>query len=253
MKVPTKISFETGVRQIKNEQKVEQRKDMGLDGFNELLRNKIEEMNGEGNFPNATPYLQMNRLLNMVLTLQTKMNDVLLSLFTESDQEDTPFNLPLDRVILKKTDVPAESLPSKIRHVFENAKGDGSKTDFDPTIDHASKRYGVSGDLIKAVIKAESDFNPNCTSSKGAMGLMQLMPETAKELGVKDAYNPVENIMAGTRYLKSLLERYEDHIPTALAAYNWGMGNVERHPGRLPRETQVYIARVNKYLHEAKS
>jgi soluble lytic murein transglycosylase-like protein len=82
------------------------------------------------------------------------------------------------------------------------------------------------------------------------MGLMQLMPDTAQELGVKNCYNPVENIMAGTRYLKSLLNRYDGNVELTLAAYNWGMGNVERHPDRLPKETLTYIARVSGYLRE---
>jgi len=118
-------------------------------------------------------------------------------------------------------------------------------------IDHASKKYGVDADLIKAVIKVESDFDVKSTSSKGAMGLMQLMPETAGDLGVKNPYDPVENIMGGTRYLKMLLDRYNGDMNVALAAYNWGMGNVERNPGRLPAETKTYIARVNKHYRPA--
>jgi len=118
-------------------------------------------------------------------------------------------------------------------------------------IDCASEKYGVDANLIKAVIKAESDFDTKATSDRGAMGLMQLMPETAQELGVKNPYNAVENVMGGTRYLKMLLDRYGGDTNVALAAYNWGMGNIERNPGRMPEETKTYIARVTKYQHQA--
>ena len=102
------------------------------------------------------------------------------------------------------------------------------------------------------MIKAESNFQVSSTSPKGARGLMQLMPETAREMGVTDSYNPVENIMGGTRYLKGLLDRYQGNVPRALAAYNWGMGNVEKYPDRLPRETREYIARVTEEYQSAK-
>ncbi len=118
-------------------------------------------------------------------------------------------------------------------------------------IDSSSEKHGIDANLIKAVIKAESNFDSNATSSKGAMGLMQLMPETAKELGVKYPYDPVENVMMGTQYLKMLLDRYEGDRNVALSAYNWGMGNVERNPDKLPEETKTYVARVNKYLDQA--
>jgi hypothetical protein len=118
-------------------------------------------------------------------------------------------------------------------------------------IDCAAEKYGVDADLIKAVIKAESNFDTKATSDKGAMGLMQLMPETAEDLGVKNPYNSVENVMGGTRYLKMLLDRYGGDTKVALAAYNWGMGNVERNPHKLPEETKTYIARVTKYQRQA--
>jgi soluble lytic murein transglycosylase-like protein len=104
----------------------------------------------------------------------------------------------------------------------------------------------VDSSLIRSVIQAESGFDPDATSPKGAMGLMQLMPDTARGLGVTDAYAPEQNIMAGTRYLKYLLDRYNGDVPLALAAYNWGMGNVERGTGRYPEETREYISRIMK-------
>jgi soluble lytic murein transglycosylase-like protein len=115
----------------------------------------------------------------------------------------------------------------------------------DLIVEHAT-RQGVEPDLVRAVIQAESAFNPNARSSKGAMGLMQLMPATAAEYGVIDPYDPTDNIRGGVAYLKSLLTRYDDRVELALAAYNAGPGAVERYGGTIPpyRETMDYVDRI---------
>jgi len=112
----------------------------------------------------------------------------------------------------------------------------------------ASGRHNVNADLIRAVIKAESDFRSNARSHKGAMGLMQLMPETARLHNVADAYDPGENVEGGVRHLKMLLERYQGDLQLSLAAYNAGSGAVEKHGGIPPfTETQEYVRRVLRF------
>jgi soluble lytic murein transglycosylase-like protein len=113
-------------------------------------------------------------------------------------------------------------------------------------IARASGQYGVDADLIRAVIKTESNFNPQAVSHAGARGLMQLMPATARGLGVSDSFDPEQNIMAGTRFLRDLLQRYDGNLDSALAAYNWGPGNVDHRPEQLPRETRDYLVRVKQ-------
>ena len=118
----------------------------------------------------------------------------------------------------------------------------------DAIIEKASRRYGVDSELIRAVIKAESNFNPRAVSSAGAQGLMQLMPATARGLGVSDSFDPEQNVMAGTRFLKDMLRRYDGNLDEALAAYNWGPGRVDKHgTSHLPRETRDYLAKVKGY------
>jgi len=117
-------------------------------------------------------------------------------------------------------------------------------------VERAASAYKVDPSLISAVIKAESGGNTRATSPKGAMGLMQLMPGTARDLGVTDPYDPGQNVMAGTKYLKMLLDRYNGNRDLALAAYNWGPGNLEKSHRSMPRETVEYVARIKKYLGE---
>ncbi len=120
---------------------------------------------------------------------------------------------------------------------------------FSPFIETVAKENNIDPKLVKAVIERESGYNPNAVSKAGAMGLMQLMPETAKELGVKNPLNPTENIRAGTKYLSSLLNRYQGDVALALSAYNAGAGNVERFKGVPPfQETQQYVKGIMSQL-----
>jgi len=119
-----------------------------------------------------------------------------------------------------------------------------SSARYEEIIRKAAAANDVDPDLIRGVIQVESGFNASARSPKGAMGLMQLMPGTARELGVSDPYDPEANVMGGTRYLKKLLNRYDGNVSLALAAYNWGMGNVENRRDRMPEETRNYISRI---------
>lgn len=125
---------------------------------------------------------------------------------------------------------------------------------FEDLIRTTSGRYSIDADLVRAVIKAESDFRSNARSQKGAMGLMQLMPETARLHKVADAYDPGENVEAGVRHLKMLLERYQGDLQLSLAAYNAGSGAVEKHGGIPPfTETREYVRRVLRYYDSYRS
>jgi soluble lytic murein transglycosylase-like protein len=117
----------------------------------------------------------------------------------------------------------------------------------DLILEHA-RLNGVRSDLVRAVVQAESAFNPYAKSAKGAMGLMQLMPETARLFGVSNPYNPVENVRAGVAYLRELLDRYQNNEELALAAYNAGPGAVDKHGQSVPpyRETRNYVAQINQ-------
>ena len=129
--------------------------------------------------------------------------------------------------------------------VEQNASSSIPQRPFSEIIKEASNTYGIDEGIIGAVIKQESSFNPQAKSSCGAMGLMQLMPATAKSLGVKDAYNPEENIMAGAKYLKQKLDEFNGNLPLALAAYNAGSGAVRKHGGIPPyKETQAYVNKI---------
>ncbi len=123
----------------------------------------------------------------------------------------------------------------------------GEKTPFQRIIRAAAERYGIDADLIHCLVAVESNFNPRAVSPKNASGLMQLMPQTAAQYGVKDIFDPEENVNAGTRYLKELLWKYRN-LTLALAAYNAGPERVDRYGRRVPPylETMKYVQRIAK-------
>jgi len=140
----------------------------------------------------------------------------------------------------------------------ETAQADGATaateteaevTTIDEHIKEVADRYGVRADLVAAVIEAESEFNPRAVSRRGARGLMQLMPKTAATLGVDDLFDPKANIDAGVRHLRAMMDRFDNNIPLALAAYNAGEVAVIKHRGVPPyRETRAYVKRILKRL-----
>lgn len=209
------------------------------------------------------------RTLKELLRLQLlSKSDLLSSTSGTSDTEDrSDFSELLNGLLAMKTeqDVPSEAslkpaLPPmpgfmSINPLVQQRLSASKPTEFEAHIQEASRRYGVESSLIKAVIDAESSFNPGAVSRAGAKGLMQLMDATGQSLGVTNPFDPVQNIEGGTRYLSNLLVKYNGNASTALAAYNAGPGRLDRLGIKndddlmaklhmLPAETQQYVRKV---------
>lgn len=166
-------------------------------------------------------------------TVQARPFELLMKSFAENNPQTK--NQPVQAI-----DEPAQ---------VGQASSDAAHSNmFDDIVNRASRRYGVDVGLIKAVIKAESNFNPNAVSPVGAQGLMQLMPGTARGLGVANSFDPEQNVMGGTKFLRDMLRKYDGNIDAALAAYNWGPGNVDKKPDSLPKETRNYLVKVKGYF-----
>jgi len=165
----------------------------------------------------------------------------------ENEIEETP-EVTLDDEIeeIKET----KSLPFNLKDKI-NLKS--KSANIDEIIETFANKYDVDSDFIRAIIKQESNFNEKATSKKGAMGLMQLMPSTAKSLGIEDAYNPWENVEGGTKHIKNLLIHYNGDKELALAAYNAGMGAVKKYGGIPPyKETNNYVNSIMSQYNKTK-
>ncbi len=134
-------------------------------------------------------------------------------------------------------------------YLKESPRPEASSGTLSDQIARSAKAFDLDEALIKAVIKVESNYNPKAVSAKGAQGIMQLIPSTAREMQVQDPFNAADNIRGGSRYLRKMLDQFGGNLELALAAYNAGPGNVRRYGGVPPfAETRNYIQQVKKYL-----
>lgn len=200
--------------------------------------------------------------LMMQLNALSRFTSPIQSMSSQTLSQDEPFNsfgaifqeaLKEGLEIIEDYENDHSALPLITKpgaDMITSADDSSVKTGFDEYITRASETYHVPKKLIQAVIKQESNFNPNAISSAGAIGLMQLMPETARSLGVSNPMDPEENIFGGTKYLRQLLDRFDNHIELALAAYNAGPGNVEKYGGIPPfQETEKYVRNITQHFY----
>jgi soluble lytic murein transglycosylase-like protein len=194
-------------------------------------------------------YKQANIILSILLSGALALELVLSSLSSAEIYKYVD-----EEGVIHLANVPTEKYKFVLKEGWVGFQLGANFEKYDPVIRKAAERYGVEYALVKAVIKAESNFDPLAISRAGAKGLMQLMPGTADALGVSNSFDPEDNIQAGVLYLRYQLELFKGNLPLALAGYNAGENAVFRHNGIPPyQETKTYIRRVLRYFQDYSS
>lgn len=176
--------------------------------------------------------------------------------YTADDGTVSLSNVPTDERYTVLIAAPEQALAATPGFTVRKGKSNlARKAGFDQMVDEVSRTYGMESALLHAVISVESHYNPKAVSNKGAAGLMQLMPQTAKRYGVVDAFDPLQNLDGGAQYLRDLLRMFNNNTSLALAAYNAGEHAVMKHGNRIPpyRETLNYVPRVLDFYQRYRS
>ena len=198
-----------------------------------MFSSSIQRMINSGGIDSAKKRVSQ---IETLLMERAKLLSTQASPQVDNTQEIT--ELPSFEEVLREK--PVEPLKFKLAEPLKTTKGEILNI-----VDNVAERLGVNKKLVTSIITQESGFNPNAVSSAGAKGLMQLMPQTAKEMGVLNPFSPQQNIEGGVRYLKKMLDKYNGNVILALAAYNAGPANVDKYGGVPPfKETQNYVKSV---------
>ncbi len=195
------------------------------------------------------PPLRMALLLGLALTAGSSLARADIFSYTDAQGITHFSNVPADSRYRLLLVAPAEKTESATSP--RSGKWLAKSAAYDSMIESAALTHTIHAALIRAVIVVESGFNPRALSKRGAVGLMQLLPSTARRYGVSNIYDPAQNIRAGTHYLSDLMVRYDSNVNLVLAAYNAGENAVERYGGQIPpfKETQDYVPNVLRIYH----